>query len=127
MEDIDYRQDRQSRQFVFSIMGLSVIAIAMVLMLVVALQCMPHIDGAVFRLLANIAWLSLTLLLAVLVFLAWTIMRFIRHRLLARRLPPSEEHLDAWEAAGERMNLDNKAANSSSGQWREDQPDHDID
>ena len=76
MEDLDHRYDRRTTRFVLVILGLLLIAGSLVTMLIISFSSAPGIDGSVLRLLAHLAWISLALLLGVLIFLAWTIMRF---------------------------------------------------
>ena len=122
MEDLDHRYDRQTTRFVLVILGLLLIAGSLVMMLIISFSSAPDVDGSVLRLLAHLAWISLALLLGVLIFLAWTIMRFVRYKLLGQKMPAATEHPDAWAEAGKRLKLDTTPPNVASGQWRDDSP-----
>lgn len=122
MEDLDYRYDRRTTRFVLVILGLLLIAGSLATMLIISFSSASDIDGSVLRLLAHLAWISLALLLGVLIFLAWTIMRFARHKLLGQKMPAATEHPDAWAEAGKRLKLDTAAPNAASGEWRDDSP-----
>jgi len=122
MEELDYRRNRHAVRFMLVMLGLAMIAGGLIVVLAFALSSMAGVSGRVLHLLAQVAWVSLALLLVVLIVLIWTVMRYIRRQLLSDNVPPASEHPDAWEVAGRRLKLDD-AARGSSGHWRAEGPD----
>ncbi len=125
MADLDNSRDRHPLRFALAAGGLVFIGIGLMFSLVFALWSMPTSDAGAIDLLMHVAWLSMVLLFGVLILLAWTVMRYLRLRLLGDRMPPATQHPDAWAVAGERISLNGN--HNSSGEWRDDTPDDEED
>ena len=108
-------------RYVMVIAGLVMIAGALVIMLVISLKGIGESEKPVVRLRMHLAWISLALLLGVLIFLVWAIMRLLRYKFLPGRMPKTGEYPDAWEAAGKRFELEGDEKNGQEDdRWRED-------
>ncbi len=58
------------------------------------------------KLLARLAWVSLSMLCITLLLLFWIIMRFFRRRFRSSHPASETPYVDAWSLAGERFKLD---------------------
>ncbi len=58
------------------------------------------------KLLARLAWVSLSMLCIALLLLFWTVIRFCRRRFPTSHPTSETPYVDAWSLAGERFKLD---------------------
>ncbi len=119
MEQLDNQRNTHTVRFIFTVVGLLLMAAGLGVVLFVALASRTGEDGVSNRSLIHVAWACLAMLGGVLILLVLTVMRYIRHRWLGRDLPPTANHPDAWEVAGQRM-MPVSPNREASGEWRGD-------
>lgn len=65
----------------------------------------PVVGRETLRQMQRIAWLAAAMLALALLLTAWALMRFLRQRIEKTRLGQPTAYVDAWSAAGKRIQL----------------------
>jgi hypothetical protein len=115
--ELDPDKPARAASFAFVVLGLVAICAGLGAMLYVTTSAAGEVaDPPTRKLLARLAWGSLTLLCVALVLLMWAVLRHIRQALAPSAPLPPSQYVNAWELAGKRFKLPDE----DEDKWRTD-------
>ena len=108
MDQVTYDRRRRAANRVLMVVFLVAMVVGLGVLMGTLLRSAGQIkdEPDVRRLLMRLAWTALVLMLGALLLLTWAIVRLIRDRLQPKPRPPDSKHVNAWEEAGRRYELD---------------------
>ena len=109
MAEVSEYRSRRERNYLLVIVSLLLICIGLGSIMVMALRGAGAVkdDDELRRLLTQLAWTSLVLMVVAAILLVWAVARILGQR-VAAPLPKGEksERIDAWAEAGRRFEVD---------------------
>ena len=108
MDPMTYQRRKRNANQLVMIAMLFLGAVGLAILMATILRGAAGIedDSDAKRLLVRMGWMSMLLLLGALLLLAWAILRFVRERMRPDQEASSQPHIDAWEEAGRRVEVD---------------------